>query len=110
MAKALGGFLILLIALGGLIYWFDYAEAPTEELPPSGRVMDVEAYVHENISQLSPEPAVMGGTFYVTEIEAADGVGTVWYEDGHIALIADFTYIIDKYGITVTSFEVRPQE
>ena len=115
MAKALGGFLILLIALAGLIYWFDYAEAPTnlptqaDEPQQHGRA-DIQSYVRENIAQLSPEPAVLGGTFYVTAIEAADGTGTVWYEDGHIALVADFTYIIDKYGITISSFEVRPQE
>ena len=46
----------------------------------------------------------------MTEIEADDGAGKVWYEDGHIALVADFTYISDKYGITISSFEVRREE
>lgn len=101
-------FLILLLALavaaGAYSYFTSIAEAPGT---PNDRRVNVEDHVRENISQLSPEPAVLGGTFYVTEIEAADGRGTVWYEDGHIALIADFTYIEDKYGVTIQSFEVR---
>ena len=59
----------------------------------------VEAYVRANISQLSPEPEVLGGTFYVTEITVReDGTGTVSYEDGHIALTAEFAFSIDELG------------
>lgn len=75
---------------------------------PEGRTVDVEAYVSLNISELSPEAAVLGGTYYVTEIAAADGKGTVRYEDGHIAHTADFTYETEgERGIQITSFVVR---
>ncbi len=73
----------------------------------SNTTIDIEKYVTENISSLSPEKATLGGTFYVTDIEAAGGRGVVEYEDGHNAYVADFEYFIDKYGITVSSFEVR---
>lgn len=106
MSKILTLILVLIIAFAGFAYWYEQAEAPVQE-PRDQRVMDVESYVRQNISQLSPEPAVMGGTFYVTDIKTDGESGTVWYEDGHIALIADFTYLIDRYGITITSFEVQ---
>jgi len=109
MTKILTLILILIIALAGLAFWYDNAEAPIQE-PRDERIMDIESYVRQNISQLSPEPAVLGGTFYVTDIQTDGDSGTVSYEDGHIALVADFTYLIDKYGITISSFEVRPQQ
>lgn len=73
---------------------------------PSGE--SVEAYVAANISSLSSMPEVLGGTFYVTAIEAADGAGTVSYEDGHNAYTADFTYSFRADGsVSVDSFVVR---
>lgn len=68
----------------------------------------VEAYVRENISTLSPEPAVLGGTLFVTNIEAGNGMGVVEYEDGHNAFTADFAYSLDEAGkVTIDSFKVR---
>jgi len=68
----------------------------------------VERYIAENISRLSPEPEVLGGTYYVTAIEAANGAGTVSYEDGHNAYTADFTYTQNADGtVSVTSFVIR---
>jgi len=56
----------------------------------------IERYIKENISSLSPEPEVLGGTFYVTEISfTGNSSGVVEYEDGHIALVADFIYSFD---------------
>lgn len=52
-------------------------------------------YLNANLSELSPEPEVLGGTFYVTEIEIiSDTQATVDYEDGHMAYRASvlFTY------------------
>lgn len=68
----------------------------------------VEDYVRTNISKLSPSPEVLGGTFYVTKIEARGGVGVVWYEDGHNAYVADFKYSADEYGNpSISAFTVR---
>lgn len=109
MRKLLVILLVLLIAFAGLSYWYEHAEAPTEEPLRDVRVMDIETYVRMNIGSLSPEPPVLGGTFYVTSIETDAGRGVVSYEDGHVALKADFAYIIDAYGITISSFEVREE-
>ncbi|MES2931295.1 MAG: hypothetical protein V4682_01180 [Patescibacteria group bacterium] len=84
------------------------SEAPAVESPavvPSESV-SIEEYVTKNISTLSPEPEQLGGTFYVTGIEAMEGSGTVYYEDGHNAYTADFTYTLDP--LAVDSFVVRP--
>src|SRR5262245_19717456 len=71
------------------------------ENPQSGRVMSIESYVSTHIADLSPEKAVLGGTFYVTSIKADSGSGVVSYEDGHVAYTADFTYTTDvDRGIT----------
>ncbi|HEU0080949.1 MAG TPA: hypothetical protein VFQ72_02915 [Candidatus Paceibacterota bacterium] len=76
---------------------------------PTGRVMSIEDYLRLNISGLSPVKASLGGTFYVTDVQAHGGAGTVKYEDGHSAYIADFTYSIDEdAGIAVDTFKVRP--
>lgn len=99
--------LVALLAFGACVYFIETAEAPTDELQENGRVMDVETYVRQNISTISTEPPVLGGTWQVTNVVTKDGRGTVWYEDGHIALVADFEYTIDKYGITISMFTVR---
>lgn len=80
-------------------------EAPVVETPSTSPT--IEEYVRENISTLSPEPEVLGGTYYVTSIEAAEGKGMVSYEDGHSAYTADFIYTTDP--LSITSFVIRPQ-
>lgn len=110
--------LVLMIGAGVIGYYFGYdhgferaveATLQTGEIPNDGaRYMDIESYVRNSISALSPVKEVLGGTFYVTEIETDNGVGVVHYEDGHIALIADFTYEVDASGKpSITSFKVR---
>lgn len=73
---------------------------------PTTSTSDVEAYVREHINELSPQKAVLGGTFYVTAIAAHDGIGIVTYEDGHIALTAHFTYEKNGDVIIIPSFVV----
>lgn len=77
---------------------------------PRGKIMSVEAYVTQNISTLSPAKETMGGTFYVTEIEVEpeNKTGSVKYEDGHNAFVADFSYTAsDRTGISIDSFVIR---
>lgn len=113
---------IIAIVAGG---YFAYGKQSTPEqvfvpdnpdqpsfTPSTGKLMTVEAYVTQNISELSPIKETMGGTFYVTEIEVEPGErkGTVKYEDGHMAYEADFTYTSnDRTGHSITSFVVRNQ-
>lgn len=77
------------------------APAPEVVIEPISEraITSVESYVRANIRQLSPEPEVLGGTFFVTSIDVReDGTGSVSYEDGHNAYDADFTYSVDQLG------------
>lgn len=122
--------ILILVIIAGSIYYFSEpamqtVEAPGPVAPTSTQSVTsapepaeatdeeqdaAEAYVRENIVTLSTEPAVLGGTFYVTDIEAdSDWTGTVEYEDGHVAFVADFTYAVNASGTPrITSFTVRP--
>lgn len=97
-----------------IVAWFFFFQQPASAPTPASQTstdqaMTIEDYVRQNISVLSPEKEVLGGTFYVTNIEAHGGAGTVSYEDGHVAYTADFTYSIDAQGRpSVQSFIVRP--
>ncbi len=108
--------LIAALIIGALFYILrrdgvnDYVPNDQSPSPIATTTQDttIEDYVRQNISSLSPEKEVLGGTFYVTNIEAQDGTGTVKYEDGHVAYIADFTYTIDgSEKVTITSFKPR---
>lgn len=96
---------LVLIAILALSFMPPPAQAPSEPLPP-GRDTAVELLITENIQTLSPEPSVLGGTYYVTEVWAEGGTGVVSYEDGHVAHTADFTYTTDGNN-TITSFVIR---
>jgi hypothetical protein len=103
--------LIGIVVIVGIIYSLTFREEVVQGVDQSStqnRVMSVENYVTLYISELSPVPEELGGRFYVTYITAGGGKGTVHYEDGHNAYIADFTYSIeDNEAIKMESFAVR---
>lgn len=102
--KVLG--VVLLLAVIILATAFFFVQRKDGAPVPGGE--DVSAYVSEHISELSPEKAVLGGTFYVTDIRASNGEGVVEYEDGHVAFKADFTYTFDRNGeVIIKSFIIR---
>jgi hypothetical protein len=99
--------IIAIIAIAALL-GFIATRNPTPSPSENARLMSIEDYVKNNISTLSSEKEQVGGTFYVTAIEAHGGAGTVSYEDGHNGYTADFTYTTDENtGYTITSFKVR---
>lgn len=66
-----------------------------------------DAYIRANVSELSPTPAVLGGTFQVTDIEWEDeDTAIVSYEDGHIALKGRTDIVQGDDGVTVTEFVI----
>jgi hypothetical protein len=68
-------------------------------------------YIRANIAELSPEPAVLGGTFYVTELSMInDNLALVSYEDGHIALRAMVGFNVVNEQVIIESFEIMPEE
>jgi hypothetical protein len=55
----------------------------------------VGEYIRNNINNLSPQEAVLGGTFYVTSVRFIDfNTCIVDYEDGHIALTAKIKFTV----------------
>jgi hypothetical protein len=81
---------------------------PTEECPmsPLSKVKAFEMFIRANIAKVSPSPAVMGGTFYVTFVQPmGDGKAVVEYEDGHIALLGYAEYSVTGGAVTLDRFE-----
>ena len=65
--------------------------------------VNVEAYLRENISELSPVKPVFGGAWYLVSVtvEMDKNTGTVTYEDGHIQENRTFSYSTnDKREVT----------
>lgn len=65
---------------------------------------NVEVFLRENISELSPVKAVLGGTWYVISsvIDLKNNSGIVIYEDGHIQEQKSFSYTVNDKGEIVT--------
>lgn len=57
----------------------------------------VRAYLEKNISSLSPEKEVLGGKFYLTNLEFSDNqTAVVSFEDGHNAFVGLFKFTINE--------------
>ena len=117
----------VIVAAAGAVFAYTHRPVPIAPMPvlpasdihtgtstatsitqPFSPTLSIEQTVRQNISTLSPVQEQLGGTFYVTQIQANYGVGAVSYEDGHNAYTADFTYKTHASGeITITSFLVR---
>lgn len=99
---------------------FPYIETPNSE----NEVTDINYtendqelfnnFLRDNISAISPEPEVLGGTFYVTDINwENEREGVVSYEDGHIAFEAMFGFSYpdaNKDEVQLDYFEIIPVE
>lgn len=71
----------------------------------------IDEYIRANISTLSPHEPVLGGTFYVTQILwSSETSGTVFYEDGHIALRSPFRAKFGSDGQLEVIFDVIVSE
>lgn len=71
---------------------------------------EFEAFLRLNLSELSPEKEVLGGTFYLTSLAwINDHEAVIDYEDGHIALRAQvsFSYLDVNTGqVQVDNFSL----
>lgn len=96
--------MVILIAAIACFIYGPFAQPQPEPV----RYMDINSFVRNSISFLSPVKESLGGTFYVTKIETSAGTGVVEYEDGHNAYTADFTYTVSQDGKpTIETFKVR---
>lgn len=76
-----------------------------------GEKLFVEKYIRDNIKEIAPNKAILGGSWYVSSviINSLSHTGEVTYEDGHIQSRANFVYDYFKnpQRITVTSIVVQ---
>ncbi|NCB20300.1 MAG: hypothetical protein EOM88_00020 [Clostridia bacterium] len=113
-AKLVGSLFIVIVLIGVLLYYYQ-ANRPE---PKTGPIVDliveqelsqevIEAYFQNNINQLSPVDPVLGGTFYLTEINFINNnLVILSYEDGHIALIAEVNFHQVGSEIIIDSLEI----
>lgn len=102
--------LVFFVAIIAIAYVFSIGTdvSTTIGTYPDRTSVSVETYVRQHISELSPVKEVLGGKYFVTDIVVGDGRGTVAYEDGHNAYVADFTYsMYSDIGISIDSFVIR---
>lgn len=68
----------------------------------------ISDFIKENISALSPEKEVLGGKFYITNIEfISNNLCKVEYEDGHIALSGNLEFVFSEdKEIKVIEFKI----
>src|SRR3989338_313098 len=84
-----------------------------ELLSDASKQAKVEEYIRGNIGTLSPEPEVLSGQFFVTNIafDPSRNIGMVEYEDGHNAYTASFAYSVSENGtIKISSFTLATEE
>jgi len=72
----------------------------------------LRTYLDENISELSPEKEVLGGTFFITSLTLnGENEFVIEYEDGHIALMASGEYSIDEENnVNIQEFNLLEDE
>ena len=72
----------------------------------------VSAYLNNNISSLSPEEPVLGGSWYITAIEFTDfNRADVRFEDGHISRRAMVSFAFSENGeLVINDFLIIPDE
>ena len=96
--------ILVILGLGAFLMLQIKMEEKIDTGPTPNVVVDikqnVENYLRENISKLSPVKAVLGGTWYVVSdtIDLKKNSGTVVYEDGHIQEIKNFSYTTNQKG------------
>ncbi len=80
------------------------------QLDPNIEVNNVERFIKSNISTITPEKPVLGGSWYVTSIsiDPQKNNGSVVYEDGHIQGSATFNYVISDDMSTIRVVEFNP--
>lgn len=106
--------LVAVITLG--LYFLMQNEGEKNNDPNSSAspaVQDlVESYIRDNISDLSSEKEVLGGTFYVTSVRFTEPyTAVVEYEDGHTALVAETVFSVNEAGqVEIDSFEILGDE
>ncbi|HRY62158.1 MAG TPA: hypothetical protein P5056_00025 [Candidatus Paceibacterota bacterium] len=101
--------LILIAVLATIVLGFLILGLPA--LTPAvevSEVQTVETYLRENIAEISPVDAVLGGKWYVVSVsvDPMNNSGTVVYEDGHIQEEREFSFVVGENG-EIVKLEIR---
>ncbi|MFH0951392.1 MAG: hypothetical protein V1765_02875 [bacterium] len=113
------GIIVAVIIVAFAVLKFNQLTAPTQlDIKSEDAGLDeqtlnnkhslVTDYLKAHISEISPEPAVLGGTFYVTNVAwLDDDRAIVDYEDGHISLTGRLSYTLTPdQPLAITDFEL----
>ena len=94
---------IIIIIGAGFLFFKSPALAPAPNVVVDIK-QNVENYLRENISTLSPVKAILGGTWYVVSatVDLEKNSGIVVYEDGHIQETKNFSYTTNQKGEVVS--------
>lgn len=94
-------------------------EKPREIAYTEADKLEFENFINENINALSPEPAVLGGSFYVTNIDwTYPNIALINYEDGHVAYHAEIQLsfnengqvILDSFTLVIPPDDPTPEQ
>ena len=97
-------FILAIITLGSFYYYHDLSK--NDDFNDTQMEL-VKQYIENNISQISPQKEVLGGKFYITDLQLDNqGNGKVEYEDGHIALKASFIFDIKNGEPVINKFNI----
>lgn len=81
---------------------------PAVQLSTNQQRTLAETYIRSNIETLSPEEPVLGGTWFVTDIEWRDeDTAIVSYEDGHIMHVARAEVSWSASAIMIDEFVIE---
>lgn len=83
------------------------AAMPSEPCPLTREQEMVKKYISENISEISPIEAVLGGSWYVLDVEFLEGdIIDVTYEDGHIMAWLEAKYRVEDGEVVLSEVQV----
>jgi uncharacterized protein (UPF0333 family) len=103
-------YFLILVVVGAVAYFvygkFNLGKVEYDSGSTSKTTVEsnVESYLRETISVLSPVEATMGGTWYLVsvEVDEKNHSGIVVYEDGHNQERRNFTFTTDEEGGILT--------
>jgi len=72
-----------------------------EEIFTEDNYSEVKLYLEKNIIEYAPESPVLGGTWYVTNVQFSENYALVDYEDGHIARKALIDFQINEDAVEI---------
>jgi len=101
------GFFMIIIISGAIFQLYVNNDKQNEQPTITDNTIQVENYIKENISELSPEKEVLGGKFFVTKLDfPGNNQVNIEYEDGHNLFEARAVYSYEGDQVVINDFSV----